>query len=154
MQPASTSTAISLRQLADLLGVDVSNANRATLELATYKARTGERGKPQLCVSLADLAELIQARTGSLSAVECRLRLALMGTVPPSKYSDRAWRHGTFQLIEQPDGSHIVVPTDVDLDTLPPDVRLAITQATASHNAECCARHEARRLSRPQGGAP
>lgn len=150
MKPTITSSnaAITVHQLADLLGVDPSNIGRKAQLPTTYEVHTGTPGKPQLCFSLADLAELIQARTGNLSDVECRLRLALMNKCARAEPSASAWRHGQFQLLTRGDGSVIAVPTNVSLDRLEPDIRELVMVAVREKQADVVARRDARKQAR------
>lgn len=135
-QPQSQTEAIALSQLADLVQLDPTWFSQHRAELpAPAPMRDGSQGRPQLCYSLEQLAELIIARTGFMTEVEARLRLALAPAVyrvqerSPSRTNLR--KLGPFRLIEV-NGEHVVVPQD--LDRLSADDR-AEAEAALAHEA-------------------
>lgn len=144
----SQTAAITLSQLATIAGRDPSYFSLHKDELPEpVPIHVGTSGRPQLAYSLEQLAELILDRTGHLSDVLCRLRLALSGHRQPVE-KDRAnmlnlKKLDAYHLCTSPDGTTHVLRNDY-ADT-PPELRALSMADIAAKQADTRARRIARR---------
>jgi hypothetical protein len=153
-----TTTAITKAQLADLTGYSPSFfSNRRDDLPETFLVHDGgnHSGRPSRAFSLEDLAEFIIERTGLLSNVECRLRLALnAGACQPVRVTNMK-KLGMFRLVEDANGKLVVVP--YALERLSPEDRAEAEAAIAHESATVgapplCVRE--RRTTTSEGSQP
>jgi len=155
MKPAAQSQTevVTLSQLADLAGLDPTFFSQHKQELpASVPIRNGKQGRPQASYPLEQLAEFILERTGFLSDIEARLRLALAPSVYRNKERAALKLPGLIRVIEDNDGGFVIVPEN--LGELAPDLR-AKFQALRLHEHDAlrtrrCAERQPRRTTTPQ----
>ncbi|WP_182375302.1 hypothetical protein [Pseudomonas putida] len=107
--------AITLQQIAALadLGPDFFARHRDELP-PSFPLHVQTVGRPQLCYSIDDVAQMVAQRTAHLSEAVCRLRLALTMSSAPHR------------IVTTPDNRHVMVADHEELADLPDDVRDAL----------------------------
>ncbi|WP_406833650.1 hypothetical protein [Pseudomonas asiatica] len=108
MVTATSTTAVSLAQIAALVGV-APNHLRSDRLPPSITVHTGEPGRPMQVISLEDLARFIEQRTGHLNDAECRLRLAMTNRCAPRRRTNLS-RLGPFRIVEDDQGRHVIAP--------------------------------------------
>ncbi|MGB6210169.1 hypothetical protein [Pseudomonas mandelii] len=140
---ASSTTAVTLRQLAALCQLDHTSVGRPEQELPeAVPLRTGKPGHPPLCIPLEALIEWALGRTEGLSDIECRMRLAMMNE-RKRKPAKAPGAGGTFRIIKNAQGELVMVSHDGDGAT-PEEFEIYCKESNA-HRAACNNQHAARR---------
>ena len=106
----SSSAAITLSQLADLVATDHSALCRNPRLPQATPVHSATPGRPEHAIELAALAAFAFDATSHLSECEVRLRLALAGRTEPRRLRSKHGRPGPFYLTENGDGTFAMKP--------------------------------------------
>lgn len=118
MNQPTTTAAITLSQLADLVATDRSALCRNPRLPQATPVHTGAAHRPEHAFALEDLAAWALAQTAHLSEAETRIRLALAGRTEPPR--TRNVKRRPHRLVDNDEGGYTAVPLrtpdDYDLD--------------------------------------
>ncbi|KYC14209.1 hypothetical protein [Pseudomonas sp. ABFPK] len=110
----SSSAAVTLSQLADLVATDRSALCRNPRLPQATPVHSATPGRPEHAISLEDLAAWALAQTAHLSEAELRVRLALAGRTEPPR-TRRATKR-PHRLVDNDQGGYTAVPQRVPDD--------------------------------------
>lgn len=116
----SSSAAVTLSQLADLVATDRSALCRNPRLPQATPVHSATPGRPEHAIALDTLAAHAFDATSHLTEAECRLRLWLAGRTEPRRLRIKNGKVGPFYLIENPDGTfamrQLLCPADLTFD--------------------------------------